>query len=137
MNSGLSSESVGIPAQSAGTLRPGGASGARSGVAVTSDTAPGPPRSRARRRNVRVAPFSRPRTVCEVVAAPLPTMSVQAPQAPPSFLRWTWYFVMVRSDGSLQRSATTASPAAALKPEGFAGRAGSVVGNTVSTGESA
>ena len=69
----------------------------------------------------------------EVVRGPLPGMSVQGPAS-----RFNWYFVMVASAGSLQRSVTVPEPAAvAARPAGFAGRVGSAAAATVSTGERA
>ena len=61
--------------------------------------------------------------MCDVVAAPLPDMSVQSgSQAePPSALTRAWYLVMAVSAGSVQPSAMAASPPVAVR---FAGAGG-------------
>ena len=59
-------------------------------------------------------------------------MSVQGLQAPSPALRWTWYFLMLRSFGFVQVSSTQPLPLAAASP---AGAARSLRATTVMTGE--
>ena len=78
----------------------------------------------------------RPVSVCDVVSAPLPDMSVQSgSQAePPSALTRTWYLVMALSAGLVQPSAMAASPPVAVRFVGAGGGSGVGVGIAVGSG---
>ena len=68
-------------------------------------------------------PLVRPAAVYEVVAAPLPEMSVQSgfQVFPPSVLRRCWYLVILESPGPAQRTTICALPARAQTSRGAAG----------------
>ena len=81
--------------------------------------------SRARIWKLYAVPLARPVAVCETVAAVLPEMPVQPPQAKgePDPRRYS-YPSMSLSPGSAHASATCPSPAVAVRPVGAAGASG-------------
>ncbi len=104
----------------------GGSTGADRGVAVTRpEAAPAPSPFTARSWKLYSVPLARPVTLCSIVVAPLPAMSVQpgSQVAPPSVLRRCCHLVTGEPLSGPAVHARTAwpSPALAVTPVGADG----------------